>query len=207
MLTRPARFLNKAAAPFPLCRPGRSVAACPGPEPYRIHTSVSVGFVLHAPVRRPGLRAGAQPWFSRQPQAVRPALHRLRRHPEPWMDPRLREGDESGRSAAWPGQRAHRAHFKTRCVHPVGPEPGESRDPSPDRYAVPSSGSKKPSPFIGTNHFTGAPIRRPETGPLHAHGRIVQTSIRCRSRDGRRRSSAATAGQGRCRRRPNPWRV
>ena len=31
----------------------------------------------------------------------------------------LRGGDEWGRSAAWPGQRAHRAHFETRCVHPV----------------------------------------------------------------------------------------
>ena len=30
-----------------------------------------------------------------------------------------------GRSAAWPGQRAHRAHFETRCVHPVGLRGGD----------------------------------------------------------------------------------
>ena len=36
-------------------------------------------------------------------------------------------GDESGRSAAWPGQRAHRAHFETRCVHPVAKGAGTLR--------------------------------------------------------------------------------
>ena len=111
------------------CAPAEEGSPVPLPSKggYGIHTSVSVGFVLHAPVRRPGPRAGVQPWFSRQPQAVRPALHRLRQHPEPWMDPRLRGGDESGRSAAWPGQRAHRAHFETRCVHPVAKRAGTLR--------------------------------------------------------------------------------
>ncbi len=38
----------------------------PGLRTYRMHTSVFGGFAMHAPYRRPGPRAGAQPRFWRQ---------------------------------------------------------------------------------------------------------------------------------------------
>ena len=49
--------------------------------------------------------------------AVRPVLHRLRRHREPRMGPRLRGDDERGRKPARQGRQARRRLAGTGCVH------------------------------------------------------------------------------------------
>ena len=127
----PCQAERERSLPLPLPQAG-----------YRIHTSVSVGFVLHAPVRRPGPRAGVQPWFSRQPQAVRPALHRLRQHREPWMDPRLRGGDERGaeRGVAGPAG-APDTRRNEMCAYGSPQAGGESGESAPGRM-----GRKKARP-------------------------------------------------------------
>ena len=55
-----------------------------------------------------------------QAPAVRPALHRLRRHRKSGMGPRLRGDDEKGGKPAQQGQQARRRQAGMRCVHAVG---------------------------------------------------------------------------------------
>ena len=108
----------------------------PGPRALQIHTSVSVGIVLHAPLRHPGLRAGVQPRFRgscKRFALLSTGCGSIRSHGWPPAFAGVTKGgggDEWGRSAAWPGQRAH---FETRCVHPVGSGAGVTAfaDPLP----------------------------------------------------------------------------
>ena len=70
------------------------------------HTSAPGGVVLHYPNRLPSRKRGSPRPPSRGPasvpaaaSAVRPALHRLRRHRKSGMGPRLRGDDEKGAKA------------------------------------------------------------------------------------------------------------
>ena len=76
-----------------------------------------------APAPEPGPSLGSHGSPDRGPgqaPAVRPALHRLRRHRKSGMGPRLRGDDEKGGKPAQQGQQARRRQAGMRCVHAVG---------------------------------------------------------------------------------------
>ena len=81
--------------------------------------------------------------------AVRPDLHRLRRHRESEMDPAFAGVTKGARRSAKPGRRVHRIQTETRCVHAVASEPGP----------ISRRCGRRDSPETGPGSGSGATVR------------------------------------------------
>ena len=86
---------------------------------YRIHTSAPGVVALHYPNRRPGLRAGAQPRFSRQPRQSDQLSTGCSGIPGQGWVPAFAGTTKRGRKPAQQGQQTRRRQAGMRCVHAV----------------------------------------------------------------------------------------
>ncbi len=147
---------------------GSHICVCPlriacSPRSPRPPSRGPASVLAAAPDRGPG-----------QAPAVDPALHRLRRHRETGMDPRLRGGDKSGQTPAQQVWQAYRIQASKRGVIPAAPvcdswrlPPGfPSASPRPERSGEPGSihGSRRCRSRWGAGS-TAEVAARTEAGP------------------------------------------